>query len=336
VIEVFQQEELPLTTAALYKNIIWSASGDINARNEQSFPLLYRYIQYRSRRPPPTPPGGACSPTGGATGKAVPDLVSLAMQAGVHVFLSGQHPLQNAWARRTGVTMRWPLIVAIELEPGNVQTGDPDPEDVVDPPGTHTFAPQDLCVDVIDYAYVTPQRARTLGTGNLRRYCPINAWRSQNGSQLNDGMRSAVPFDANFPQLELRPEVANAGRAYAPNMQSLDVEVYNPYYFRVTRACQYVADPRPCFQPIYLLGSLDTQEATHMQPIAFWTTKYENVVSSGVSGVPGAVGARSVVFSFPPVYFNPSEVKAAIEYILFDEWQLPRRAGNATSASASR
>ena len=160
-----------------------------------------------------------------------------------------------------------------------------------------------------------------------------NAWRSSaTASQRDDGMRAATSVDANFPALTLRQETAGPNRAYAPNVNSIDVEVYNPYYFRVTRACQYIVDPKPCFQPIYVLDCFDTTELTYQQPIAFWSAAYEHVVSTEI---PGAVGARSAVFGFPLVYCNPSQVKEAVEYILFDEWQLPRRTGNAT-ASASR
>jgi hypothetical protein len=63
--------------------------------------------------------------------------------------------------------------------------------------------------------------------------------------------------------------------------------------------------------------------------VAFWTSTFAGVISDDI---PNAVAARSAVFGFPPVYFTPSEVKPAIEYIIFDEWQLPR----VTAAAAQR
>jgi len=42
--------------------------------------------------------------------------------------------------------------------------------------------------------------------------------------------------------------------------------------------------------------------------------------------------ARSVVFGFPPVYFNPAQVKPGIEHVLFDEWQLPRKPLNSETS----
>jgi hypothetical protein len=98
------------------------------------------------------------------------------------------------------------------------------------------------------------------------------------------------------------------------------VEVYNPQYFR-TPFCPYVpANTRPCFQPIYGLGCFDTLELTYNQPIAFWTSAY----ADHVAGVPGSVGARSLVFGFPPVFLPPAEFKPAMDYVLFTEWKLVR------------
>ncbi|MCI0453264.1 MAG: hypothetical protein L0Z51_12935 [Candidatus Latescibacteria bacterium] len=102
--------------------------------------------------------------------------------------------------------------------------------------------------------------------------------------------------------------------------QGLDVEVYNPAYFRQCGACQFVSPPRGHFEPIYGLECFDTAEPTYQQPVAFWAGANAPVTGD----FPGAVAARSAVLGFPPVYFNPSEIKPAIEHILFDEWQLPR------------
>ena len=322
--------ELPLTTIASYKNIIWSVFSDVNTRSTSDLPLLYTYIQYRSKRPPANT-SGACSPTGGVSGKVLPNFVGLAMQAGVHVLIAGNHPIQTALSRTVSPSVRWPAIPLYEFERGSTQTGS-GPQDASNPPGDLGFSYKDLCLEVIDYGYQTAGRLRIRGGGsvNNQRYCPVTAaWRlPDTNSRRDDGMRTGIPADLNFPPLALRPEVANPGRLFAPNSQSLDVEVYNPAYFRQGAACQYVPGPRPCFEPIYLLGCLDTAEATYQQPVAFWTSTYADVVSEDI---PGAVGARSAVFGFPPVYFNPGDVKPAIEYILFNEWQLPRKPLDTTS-----
>ncbi len=332
VIATSQDRELPLTTIATYKNIIWSAFSDVDTRDTQALPLLYTFIQYRSKRPPPNS-GGACSPTGGVSGKVLPNYVSLAMQAGVHMLIAGAHPVQNVVPRFGTFSVRYPMIPLYELEPGNVQTGSgPDSDDITNPPGDQATAYLDFCLEAIDYGIMTNQRIRSLGNQpSNRRYCPVSpAWRNPNASsRRDDGMRAGIPADANFPPISLRPETAGPGRLFAPESQSIDVEVYNPAYFRKGAACQYVEPPRECFEPIYLLGCLDTEEKTYQQPVAFWTGTYKDVVADDI---PNAVGARSAVFGFPPVYFNPGEVKPGIEYILFDEWQLPRKPASAAAA----
>ena len=336
MIAISVDRELPLTTIAAYKSIIWSAYSDVDMRLVGELPLLYTYIQYRSQRPPANTLG-ACSPTGGVSGKVLPNYISLAMRAGVHVLITGTHPAQNALSRTNSPAVKWPALPLYEFERGAQQTGSgPDSEDIENPPGDHAFAYKDLCLDVIDFGYQSNGRIRSRGTGSVanQRYCPTNGWRTPNGqSRRDDGLRFGISADPNFPQIDLRPEAANPGRLFAPTSQAIDTEVYNPEYFRQGAACDYVLPPRPCFEPIYLLGCLDTDERTYQQPVAFWTSAHADVVSEDI---PGAVAARSAVFGFPPVYFNPGQVKPGIEYILFDEWQLPRKSGNSQTASQAR
>ncbi|HEU4928826.1 MAG TPA: hypothetical protein VFU38_03280 [Candidatus Krumholzibacteria bacterium] len=334
MIAISVDRELPLTTIASYKGIIWSAYSDVDMRLVGELPLLYTYIQYRSKLPPSNT-SGACSPTGGISGKVLPNYISLAMQAGVHVLITGTHPVQNALSRINSPAVKWPAIPLYEFERGALQTGS-GPRDADNPPGDHAFAYKDLCLEAIDFGYQSNGRIRSRGTGSVanQRYCPTNGWRTPNAqSRRDDGMRSGIPADPNFPEISLRPEAADPGRLFSPTSQAIDVEVYNPEYFRQGAACVYVPAPRPCFQPIYLLGCLDTDERTYQQPVAFWTSAYADVVSEDI---PGAVGARSAVFGFPPVYFSPGQVKPGIEYILFEEWQLPRKSSSAQSVSQAR
>ncbi len=324
VISSSVEREIPLGTLAAYKSIVWSVFGDVTTTAVARLPLLYQYIQFRSTA---LGPGSACGSTTGVSGKVVPNGLALAMQAGVHVLITGQQPVQNVLPRRADLIVRWPMIPLYETE--DPQTGTPD---IGDPPGAAGFAYQDLCVEAIDFGYLPTPRARIPGSGSNRRYCPVSPSYRQPGSAStrDDTMRGAQPLDVAFPELSLRPEVAGVGKYFAPDAQGLDVEVYNPSYFRSGGACQYVPEPRPCFEPIYGLICRDTTERTYLQPVAFWTSVYADIVAENI---PGAVAARSAVFGFPPVYFNPSQVKEAIEYVLFDEWQLPRVGG---SGSASR
>jgi hypothetical protein len=291
---------IPLTKIAGYKSIIWSVYGDVATRQADQLPELYRYILHRSSS------GGST-----ASGKVTPNLVALTMAAGGHLLITGQQPVQNV-IPRTSTTPRFPFIFLYELE--DPQSGTPDIED---PSGTTDFAYRELCLETLDLAYITNQRLRN----KQDFYCRVvSTIRSSAGSLRDDTMRQAKPIDPNFPQLNLRPECSATGKYYEPSSRGLDVEVYNPQYFATF--CRYVpTSPRACFQPIYGVGCNDTREPTYNQPVAFFTSAY----ADRVADVPGAIGARSAVFGFPPVMFNPDEVRPAIEYIMFNEWKLPRK-----------
>jgi hypothetical protein len=78
---------------------------------------------------------------------------------------------------------------------------------------------------------------------------------------------------------------------------------------------------RWCFEPIYGHGCLNTASLVYGAPIAFWTRTFaDRVPDAG-----GGPAAKSVVWGFEPVFFKPEQVKTALDLILFDEWQLPRK-----------
>jgi len=324
--------EIPLTTLAAYKSIFWSVYGAVNTSEISDLPFLYTYIQYRSKNPASNPEG-ACNATPEGGGKVLPNALALAMQAGVHVLIAGRHPIQNVVRRGTSsnTALRWPMIPLYELEPGATQTGSAPTFQAIRP-GDLGFAYKELCLEAIDYAFLSTQRARTAGSGGNPRYCPINGWRNPGSSieTLRDHtMRAGNPLDPNFLRIELRAEAAGTTSAfYHESKQGIDTEMYNPAYFRADAACSFVPEPRDCFQAIYGLVCLDTAELSTNQPVAFWTGAFADVVNPDI---PGAVGARSVVFGFPPVYFDSEQLKPGIEYILFDEWQLPRRPATAST-----
>ncbi|MDH4036352.1 MAG: hypothetical protein OEX18_03400 [Candidatus Krumholzibacteria bacterium] len=297
---------IPLTKLANYKSIIWSVYGDVATREATKLPELYRYILHRSS-------SGAST----ASGKVTPNLIALTMAAGGHILIAGQQPVQNVIPRSQN-TPRFPFIFLYELE--DPQTGTPD---IDDPSGSTDFSYRELCLETLDLAYMTNQRLRN----KADNYCRVvSTIRSQFGSLRDDTMREARPIDPNFPLLQLRPETAAPGKWHDPAVRGLDVEVYNPQYFATF--CRYVpTSPRSCFQPIYGLGCNDVNEPTYNQPVAFFTSTYANKVAD----VPGAIGARSAVFGFSPVMFNPDQVRPAIEYILFNEWKLPRKATTASN-----
>lgn len=307
MVSVDRTSGIPLTKLAQYKSIIWDVYSDVA---QTSFPLLYTFIQYR---PQNADQGSTTS------GKVTPDLISLTMSAGGHILLVGAQPVQNVINRIPAPRLRYPVIWLYELE-GN-QDGSPN---IDNPVGAESFAYDELCLETLDFGNLTSQRGRAY-RGSLRNYCPVNHVRTTNNPRT-DTMREAIPIDTRFPALHLRPETAGPGKFYNEANLGLDAEVYNPQYF--ADLCPYVPDPRPCFQPIYGMGCLDTQEKTYDQPVAFFTSAYADHVAE----VPGAVGARSAVFGFEPAFFNPDEVRPAIEVIMFDEWKLPRKSNVTTTA----
>jgi hypothetical protein len=325
VIDVAVQPSIPLATLASYQSIVWSSFSHVDAANPVNLPLLYQFIQYRWDRVPKAHEPKLCSFVGGVVGEVQTNFVAQMMQAGVHLLIAGNHPTQNVVSRTRSPQVRWPMLPLYELEPGSTQTGT-EPTYLANRPGEVEFAWQNLCLDAIDFAYLTLPRARLLNAANPR-YCPINGLRTINASSpRDDALRSAIPLDPSFSAIALRPEAAGPGKAYDPAVRGYDVEVYNPAYFRQGGACAFVPAPRPCFEPIFGLVCFDTAEPTYQQPMAFWAGAYAHVVAEDI---PGAVAARSAVFGFPPVYFNPSEIKPALETIFFDEWQLPRQRLNA-------
>jgi hypothetical protein len=301
---------VPLTKLALYKSIIWSAKGNRMMSSAVSS-VVHDLIKFRPKSGPTV------------SGKQQPNLIALFMAAGGHVLYCGQHPMSLAIDRSyVQVAMRYPAMYKYDLDQRSYrQDVAPTPTMVQNPPGDESFPYFEMCLETIDYAVTSVLTRRPPGY-----HCPVNLYRWVPDSPAGNAeyvrtrsMRGAIPLDADFPRLELRPETAAPGKYHDPNVRGLDVEVYNPQYF--FESCISVRGPRDCFQPIYGLDCFETSEPTYGGAIAFWTSEFEDVVAAA----PGAVGARSVVLGFPPVLCDTLAVRGALETILFDEWQLPRK-----------
>jgi hypothetical protein len=215
-----------------------------------------------------------------------------------------------------------PLIWKYELDQRTYSPeNDPTPEMVEDPPGDQSFAYLDLCLETMDVAVTEFRIRRGAGlvcpaSGIDQRYIPPGDYTEYKRTR---SMRAAAPLDLDFPRLELRPETAAPGKAHAPENKGLNAEVYNPEYF--DNLCRWVPSPRDCFEPVYGLDCIYTEEPTYMQPVGFWTLTHADVTAD----VPGAIPARSIVFGFQPVLFDTTATRGAIEHVLFDEWKLPRK-----------
>jgi len=300
--------ELPIQLLAKYKNVIWNATGIASGVSAAHLDDL---ITFRD-------PDQLENP-----GRITPNLLAMYMASGGHVLLTGNQIMTMVINLPVMEhTPLYPIIFRYEL------TGDQDGvyrgggNDV----GNHgvgedSFAYNECCLNVLDQSYL---QNHSQIRPDVEQLCPVVDIRDNN--RVRDGMRAALPIDmttgGGFPGLELRPEVAGAGRFH--EIAGLVVDIYNPLYFSEMTPCGYVTENVPrrsCFEPIYGNGCTDATSVIHSAPVAFWTGRFEDRVPDAG----GAVAARSAVWGFHPVYFQPGPVKAALEIILHDEWQLPRK-----------
>lgn len=288
---------------ATYKSIIWDSYGNYNS-SASARPKLYDLIRFRSKDPT----------KGQSTGKVQPNLLTLFVRAGGHLFLCGTQPMTQSIAPGFFSSgERYPFIFKYELE-GNQRGTYPD--QVNSAVGDLSFPYQDACLNVLDIAYpgISELRSR-VDNGNG---CSVNTLRQISPQQ--EGLREALPLEGMFPRLELRPEVAGTGRAYAPDKKGLNSELYNPPYFEGCNAAEIKA-LRSCFQPLYGHACLNTASPLYNAPVMFRSTRYADIVPEGPDD---GIMAPSFYMGVEPFYFKPDQVKEMIDIILFDEWMLPR------------
>ena len=303
--------ELPITKLASYKSVIWSANASYTGIQFSHLADLVRFID-------PNKPV--------TTGKVLPNNVALFMAAGGRVLLCGEQVMTSVIGGGFGgKAIVYPLIFRYEL--GGDQDGRYDGEgNNVGKYGVgeNSFAYAECCLNVIDIAYIdSPNSVRKPPNQPSPVGCPVNLLREHRG--VNDGIRSCTPVDVThkFPRLDLRPEVSTAGRFYAEQTLGLNSDLYNPRYFHRDTACKRTAEivpRRDCFKPIYILRCRNLDSVVFGAPIAFWTTVFDRPIGSSHT-----VPARSAVFGFHPVFFEPAQVRKAMQIILHDEWKLPRR-----------
>jgi hypothetical protein len=301
VLEVSSGDLIPLSQLADYKAIIWSVLGHLD--QPAGRPAIYDLIKFL-----PVDEWNYRYPRG----KVATNPLALYMAAGGHLLICGQHPVSMSINDTYAPDARFPIMFQHELDLR--KRGQDTPPDTENSTGDDSYGFRDLCLEAMDFAFTDADRWRP---GDF--VCPEVSRNNPPGLERDVTMRAALPIDPGFPRLQLRPETADPGRWYDPAVRGLDAELYNPSYF--LQSCMYVsAGARECFEPIYGLDCIDTAVPGYNQPAAFWTSVYADVVAE----TPGAVGARSAVFGFPPVLFDPAGSRAAIEHILFEEWQLPR------------
>jgi hypothetical protein len=306
------RNSLPIQMLAKYKNIIWNATGNSAA---EAGAFLDQVIKFPN--PEETSSGG----------RTTPNLVALYMAAGGHVLLCGNQLMTMVVNPEVfvgaGINL-FPMIFRYELggDQDGTYTSGGNNVGVVGI-GENSFGYNECCVNVLDVTYI--QNINQVRRSGEDQRCGVNLIRER--SRTRDGMRTALPVDVTsgggFPQLDLRPEVSSPGRFF--EFTGLVTDLYNPPYFSNMTPCgtpppgvTETEPQRDCYQSIYANGCNNTSSLVYGADVAFWTSVFENRVAD----VPGAVGARSAVWGFHPVYFNPDQVKEAIGIIVHDEWQL--------------
>ena len=114
--------------------------------------------------------------------------------------------------------------------------------------------------------------------------------------------------------LVLWERVTRDGMFFDPKVQGFTyVEVYNSNYWMRTIG----AKSQDCFHPMYRMRARYALSAINGDVVAFWTTKFADVVADA----PGAVAAPSVHFGFPLWFFDRTQVNAITD-VIFKEWQI--------------
>jgi len=167
---------------------------------------------------------------------------------------------------------------------------------------------RDYCVDVLDKAQAV-----------FRRDDPFLPERNV----IRDAMSYAYldpsdPITAShhsFPEkLELWEEVTKPERYFDPQEKGFHyIEIYNPEYWMP----HSFAHVRPCFHPIYRMRARNTSSCVNNCVVAFWTTKYADVVAEA----PNTFAAPSVHFGLPLWFFNREQVNGIADAI-FEEWRI--------------
>jgi hypothetical protein len=296
IVEVSRDLPLLITTLSQYKAIIWNVHGNYQLPAELQ-PLLHDYIKFipEENQWPFTP-------------ALETNMLAMYMSIGGHLLICGEQPMTTAVDTDLLADPKFPLILQYELE--GDQDGDYN-DQMADPVGDLSFPFREMCIDVLDLAYPGGGNLRTPANG-----CDVTQLR---GSRpRDDGLRECIPQDMDFPLLTLRAEFTQPGAIFDPDLSGLQSELYSPAYFTCG---QLDLGPRLCFEPIYYLGCLDVGSNIYLSPVAVWTSVFEHVVPD----VAGGVAARSAVWGFEPFFFDTTAVRSALEVILFNEWQLPRK-----------
>jgi hypothetical protein len=275
---------LPPPTSVLwkYKNVVWtySACDEINAWDD-----LVRFV-------PESRVG---------KGKKGFNYLAYYVALGGHVWTEGMGDREGGLgAVLDGNAKVFPTNLRCEITgPSRGCAGDTS--------GVFSTAYRDYCVTVLDKVQAAMRIDDRLPTRRVDRDAMSYA--------IRDDRDPVTAVHDKLPRtLVLWDEVTRQGMFFDPDVRGFTyVEVYNPGYWMTT----VKASQQSCFHPMYRMRSRSDYSVMNYTCVAFWATKYANVVA----GVPGAVAAPSVQFGFPLWFFNRAQVDSIAD-VIFGEWSI--------------
>ncbi|MCK4236323.1 MAG: hypothetical protein KAX38_04335, partial [Candidatus Krumholzibacteria bacterium] len=268
-----------------YKNIIWTYSTE--GRSITWDDIVHFTIGTSS---------------GGYPGETF-NYVSAYLKAGGHLWTLGKSDRAGGLATVVPANARvFPMNLKCEIF-GNTSG-------CTDTSGVNCMAYRDYCVTVLDKV-----SACFRVDGNLPK-------RDIDQDAMNYGYKDDLdPVTAAHPdlpdELHLWDKVTEPGNFFDPMARGfLYVEAYDPEYWM----SRNLVSSQPCLHPMYRMKTRNTKSCLTDAVVAFWTTKYANVLAEA----PGTVAAPSVHFGLPLWFFDRDQANAIAD-VIFTEWQIKQQ-----------
>ncbi|MBN1164330.1 MAG: hypothetical protein JXB45_07110 [Candidatus Krumholzibacteriota bacterium] len=262
-----------------YKNVIWTYSTAINQFSGSIWNSVVLFT-----------PDYLVNPSSPRT----INFLSYYMACGGHLWTLGDSRRNGGLAAVVPPwSQQFPLYVKRQAYPDTV--------------GAQTMAYYDYCVNILDKMEgifrVGPEYPRrdierdAMAYGYLDRQDPITA-------QCPDFPKKLVLWD----------QVTLPGRFFDPQVRGFFyAECYDPAYWMEYNNLS----SQSCFHPIYRMRARNSRSCLDHTVVAFWTTKYADVLAESE----GAVAAPSIQFGLPLWFFNRAQVDS-ISTAIFKMWNI--------------
>jgi hypothetical protein len=266
-----------------YRNIIWTYSSDPRSDAWDNMIVFTPESQIATQ------------------GHSTFNFLAYYLASGGHLWSCGRSDRQGGLAAVLAENaQRFPLYLRCEINgPQFGCAGDTS--------GVESMAYRDYCVSVLDKAVSMP-RGDWWWSMPERRI----EWDAMSDGYI-DPLDTVTGAHPGLPRkLTLWSTVTKSGNFFDPQVRGFTfVEVYDPAYWMSTIG----ASSQSCFHPLYRMRSRSSLSAVDRTVIAFWTTKYADVIAP----VPDAIAAPSVHFGLPLWFFNREQVDSIAD-VVFGEW----------------